>query len=93
MNSFSLTCISGRSDAEVFISCVVCSTCTLLLFRGRSVGTEIVFKAEVLTDSARHRQGCGRLEASLGLLGGALLIESFRFLLSKTFRLKASLSA
>ena len=73
---------------------VACSTCTLLLFvRGRSVGTEIVFKAEMSTDAARHRQGCGRLEASFGLLGGVLLMESFRFLLSKTFCLKASLSA
>ena len=38
----------------------------LLFVLGMSVGTEILLKREFLTDFARHRQGCGRLEASLG---------------------------
>ena len=42
----------------------------------------------MLTDFARHHQGCGHLEASLGLLGGVVLRESFLFLLSKTLCLK-----
>ena len=69
----SLTGISGRSDTDVISLCIACCTCMLVLFLGRSVGTETILKAESLTDPAQHRQGCGRLEASSGLLGGVLV--------------------
>ena len=45
----------------------------------------VIFKEEVLTDSARHRQGFGRLEASLDVLGVALLIENFSRFAFKNF--------